>query len=140
MSVFSMTINNAPMNVEPIPGESLRFYVESESEPGTKHLVDLTENRGSGKCSCQSFQFQCELNLKEGKAPFSRGEPIVNLRGLISWPDATVCKHISAVHALLLKKLLSQASSRAAGKASSAKSLASPRSRTTTAPATAEPF
>jgi len=128
------------MNVEPIPGESLRFYVESESEPGTKHLVDLTENRGSGKCSCQAFQFQCEQNIKLGKPMFSRGEPIVNLRGLISWPDATCCKHIYQVQILLLTKLLSQASSRAAGKASLGKSSHSPRSRTTTESATAEPF
>lgn len=128
------------MNVEPIPGESLRFYVESESEPGTKHLVDLSLNRGSGVCSCKAFEFQCQQNIKLGKPMFSRGEPIVNLRGLISHPEATICRHISRVHSLLLEKLLSQASSRAAGKASLGKSLASHRSPTTTAPATAEPF
>ena len=114
------------MNVEPIPGHSLSFYVESESEPGTKHLVDLTENRGSGKCSCSAFTFQCEPNLKLGKPLFSRGEPIVNQRGKISHPEATICKHIEQVHHLLLEKLLSSASARAAGKPSSVRLSPSP--------------
>lgn len=126
------------MNVEPIPGHSLSFFVESESEPGTKHLVDLTENRGSGKCSCSAFTFQCEPNLKLGKPLFSRGEPMVNARGKISHPDGTICKHIAQVHALLLEKLLSQASARAAGRTSSVRLSPSPQTKPIPAPDSAE--
>ena len=126
------------MNVEPIPGHSLSFFVESESEPGTKHLVDLTENRGSGKCSCPAFTFQCEPNLKLGKPLFSRGEPMVNARGKISHPDGTICKHIAQVHALLLEKLLSQASARAAGRPSSVRLSPSPQTKPIPAPDSAE--
>lgn len=39
------------MKVEPVMGEPLRFWVESESSPGTRHLVDLLE----GACGCASY-------------------------------------------------------------------------------------
>lgn len=126
------------MNVEPIPNESLRFYVESESELGMKHLVDLSLNRGHGSCSCQAFSFICEPNLKAGKTRFSRGDPVVNQRGKISHPDQTACKHLEAVYRLLLEKLLSQASARAAGRPSSVRLSHSPQTKPIPAPDSAE--
>ena len=94
------------MSVEPIHGEVTRFYVHSESEPGIKHMVDLSFNGGSGSCSCSAFSFTCERNIKAGKPLFSRGSPIVNEKGGISWPDATICKHIEKVHQYLLPALM----------------------------------
>ena len=94
------------MSVEPIHGEVTRFYVHSESEPGIKHMVDLSFNGGSGSCSCSAFSFTCERNIKAGKPLFSRGSPIVNDKGGISWPDATICKHIEKVHQYLLPSLM----------------------------------
>ena len=47
------------MNVEPIPGELGRFYVDSKSRPGMKHLVDLRYRGESGNdkpkpaCLCE---------------------------------------------------------------------------------------
>ena len=92
--------------VELVPGELTRFHVQSESEPGIRHMVDLAFNGGSGFCSCQAFSFTCERNIKAGKPLFSRGNPIVNEKGGISWPDATICKHIEKVHQYLLPTLL----------------------------------
>ena len=92
--------------VEPVPGELTRFYVQSESDPNTRHMVDLAFNGGSGFCSCQAFSFTCERNIKAGKPLFSRGNPIVNEKGGISWPEQTICKHIEKVHQYLLPTLL----------------------------------
>lgn len=111
------------MNIEPVAGESLRFYVQSRSDPGIRHMVDLSLNQGNGFCSCQGFSFVCEKNIKAGKTLFSRGSPVVNPRGKISFPEATICPHIEAVHRLLLEKLLRQAAARAAGKSSARSSV-----------------
>ena len=92
--------------VEPIPGEHTRFYVRSESKPGTRHLVDLSLNGGSGFCDCQAFSFRCEKNIKAKKPLFSMGEPIVNKQGKISYPNQTICKHVRLVQEYLLPRLL----------------------------------
>ena len=92
--------------VEPVPGELTRFYVQSESDPNTRHMVDLAFNGGSGFCDCQAFSFRCEKNIKAGKPLFSMGEPIVNPKGGISYPDQTICKHLRRVQEYLLPTLL----------------------------------
>jgi hypothetical protein len=45
-----------------------RFWVESRSEPGHSHLVDLVANGGRGECGCDHWKFRCQPAIKEGKA------------------------------------------------------------------------
>ena len=40
------------IRVAPIPGEPLRYWVQSRSHPQKPHVVDLSEHGGRGKCSC----------------------------------------------------------------------------------------
>lgn len=101
--------------VEPT-GEPLRFRVASTSNPGTHHLVDLSFNHGSGFCDCEAFAFQCEKNIKKGKALYSRGEPTIGRGGKISWPEATICRHIQLVHQYLLENLLKRVSGNGIGR------------------------
>lgn len=80
------------LRVEPIEGElGLRFWVESESDPETSHLVDISLNGGIGSCSCASYRCRnanaVELALLEKKP----------LSSCIGRKEYT-CKHIRAVH------------------------------------------
>lgn len=45
-----------------------RFWVESRSEPGHSHLVDLTTHNGKGECGCDNWKFRCQPAIKEGRA------------------------------------------------------------------------
>lgn len=56
-----------PDGVEPIPGEPLRFFVKSRTNPKQKYLVDLEECGFSGGCGCQNFQFTHLPKLKEDR-------------------------------------------------------------------------
>lgn len=70
-----------PVKVTPIQGEALRYIVSSRSERGNHHMVDLSENKGNGECSCIDFITRRNVALKEGKPRFSA---------------ATMCYHIKA--------------------------------------------
>jgi hypothetical protein len=41
-----------------IPGEPLRFHVQSRTRADLKHLVDLMELNGRGRCSCEHFEYR----------------------------------------------------------------------------------
>ena len=71
--------------VEPILGETMRFWVQSSGE--FPHLVDMNEYHGNGECSCGDF--------KHKKKPMyvKNGKQIINY-GLA---DTTRCKHINSV-------------------------------------------
>ena len=92
-------------DVEPIPGELTRFYVKSGSKPDSRHLVDLSIDNGQGYCDCEAHAFICQRNRKLGKAPYSRGGPVLKGRK-ITYPDATICPHVLKVYEHLLPKLL----------------------------------
>lgn len=47
------------MTVRPVEFERLRFWVDSESQPGVVHLVDLDDD---GKPGCSCHDFQCRNN------------------------------------------------------------------------------
>lgn len=55
------------MNVTPDSSRG-RFWVESRSEPGHSHLVDLTANGGKGECGCDNWKFRCQPAIKDGKS------------------------------------------------------------------------
>ena len=71
--------------VEPIIGETMRFWVQSSGE--FPHLVDMNEYKGNGECSCNDFK------CKKKPMYVKNGKQIVNY-GLA---DTTRCKHINSV-------------------------------------------
>lgn len=82
------------MNVEPFDS-ALRFLVESDAqklqgEP-IKHVVDLGEFEGYGRCSCQHFDFR----FREG----------LETKELAPGP-AHRCKHINAAREFLADALI----------------------------------
>jgi hypothetical protein len=46
--------------VEDIEGEPLRFLVDSRSRVEMKHLVDLEELNGRGRCGCEHFSIRLD--------------------------------------------------------------------------------
>ena len=58
--------------VHPIPGEPLRFWVDSFTDTRTRYLVDLEELGFHGWCSCQNFEKKrfprLKQDLREGRA------------------------------------------------------------------------
>lgn len=54
------------MNVTPDNSRG-RFWVDSRSEAGHSHLVDLTAHNGTGKCGCDQWKFRCQPAIKDGK-------------------------------------------------------------------------
>lgn len=73
--------------VEEVPGEAFRFRVESISEPGLWHLVDLTERGGHGMCDCKFFQAVANPNFRR----HGRWIPYAPQRHGVS-----ECKHLAA--------------------------------------------
>lgn len=87
------TINIMPqakdtIKVKPIPGEALRYQVESWQASKYPHVVDLMENNGNGSCDCKDFLTRCEPNYKEERKIVEYGFP-----GNPN-PKRTRCKHI----------------------------------------------
>lgn len=68
------------LEVRPIPGEPLRFHVESVSKPEEPHLVDLAANNGFGACSCQDFTLRREAFLASGAPPQTNRTACAHLR------------------------------------------------------------
>ena len=69
------------LRVEPIPGEPLRFRVQSVSDPETMHMVDLGLNDGGGFCDCMDFCARRDGFLKATRLPYQ---------------DRTACSHVKA--------------------------------------------
>lgn len=69
------------VRVQPIPGEALRYWVESWTNATRPHLVDLAEHFGNGSCSCTDFLTRRQPAIVEGKRLFT---------------DATSCRHVTA--------------------------------------------
>lgn len=66
------------------------WQVESDSENGLPHLVDLSSYSGNGACDCRDFVFRKEPDLRLGRRP----SPI------------TRCKHIKAAREALLNECI----------------------------------
>jgi len=76
-----------PPWVEEDGNAPFRYRVESQSEPGRIHLVDLTGRHGFGACDCDHFHFTANPTYKEKGLyiPYEAGRAGV-----------TECKHIRA--------------------------------------------
>src|ERR1041384_262559 len=73
-----------------IPHEILRYFVESDTKPGEKYLVDLCPYWGIGCCDCPHFRIRIEPHLTD--------KPID--------PEAWRCKHIKAAREYLANQLI----------------------------------
>jgi len=81
------------VKVQAIPGETMRFHVESWSSPQKPHLVDLLEYDGAGACSCTDWSTRRGPAIKAGCLP-----------GL---PE-TMCRHVAVARRVFLNQLLRQ--------------------------------
>lgn len=54
--------------VDPVPGEPLRYYVQSRSRRNIKHLVDLAECGYNSACSCEAFQMRLLPQMRKDRA------------------------------------------------------------------------
>jgi hypothetical protein len=50
--------------VSEVEGEPFTYRVESRSEPGLAHTVDLTQRGGHGACTCAFFQIRAAANFR----------------------------------------------------------------------------
>lgn len=77
------------VKVRAIPGEAMRYQVESWQRPDLFHVVDLSNHGGNGECDCRDFLTRCEPNLKSNGGRWVHygfpGQPN---------PDRTQCRHI----------------------------------------------
>lgn len=82
------------MNVQPIPGEGLRFHVESQTMPGQHYVCDLSENQGHGECCCKRYTTTAGPRIR-------KGEPL--------WTERTACAHLRACWRWWAKETLTRA-------------------------------
>lgn len=55
------------MDVELIPGEAFRVYVQSSSRQGLKFLVDWEAFDFNGQCSCEHFSMTLIKDVRAGR-------------------------------------------------------------------------
>ena len=72
--------------VHQIPGEPLRFRVDSDRAGISPYLVDLAENDGWGQCDCKHWQCRVAPLVRDG--------------------ERASCKHVQRARSFLLDKLL----------------------------------
>jgi len=79
-----------PPWVEPDGSAPFRYRVESQSNPETWYLVDLTARGGHGQCSCVDFQTRANPNFRRhgNWIPYAPGRH-----------GCSECKHIAAAFA-----------------------------------------
>ncbi len=94
------------VRVQAIPGESMRYWVESWQSADTQHTVDLLEHDGNGQCSCRDF-LRCLRNMKDGHKKIPYGYP-----GL-PHPNRTQCRHIYCARMKFTADVLTEMSRRA---------------------------
>ena len=86
-----MSRSKRSVKVAEIPGELMRFRVESWSNPQKPHLVDLLARKGFGECSCTDWVTRRAVNARNG-APMGT--------------DETMCRHVKVARLYFLNKLL----------------------------------
>lgn len=86
-----MPAHNKTVRVREIPGEVMRFHVESWSHPQRPHVVDLLAHTGRGECSCTDWQTRRGPAIKAGA---SQGSP------------EALCRHVKVARVYFLNKLL----------------------------------
>lgn len=76
--------------VAEVPGEKMRFHVESWSRENRPHLVDLLAHAGLGECSCKDWQTRAWPRIRDGET------------------NGTRCRHITAARDYFLNALLAR--------------------------------
>lgn len=79
------------MKVTPLDGLD-RFHVQSAHNPDQEYLVDLSENKGIGKCSCLHHHY--------------RIQPMIDARLNTDDPDRLRCQHVIEARKYLGKELV----------------------------------
>ena len=79
------------VRVEAIPGELMRYRVESWSSAKRPHTVDLLANDGAGECSCADWGTRRGPAIKAGGFPGTA---------------PTMCRHVTAARLHFLNRLL----------------------------------
>ena len=88
--------------VDEIPGEAMRFRVESRGSPEFPHTVDLLAHGGLGECSCRDWEIVCFPNYRQGGRRIGAGPR--KSRD----PQRTRCCHVEAARELFLNELLAR--------------------------------
>jgi hypothetical protein len=88
-----MSRHDKTIRVAEIPGELMRFRVESWSNPQRPHTVDLLSQKGFGECSCTDWVTRRAINARNGAAMGT---------------EATMCRHIKAARLFFLNRLLTR--------------------------------
>lgn len=87
-----MSKHDGTVRVQAIPGETMRFHVESWSSPSRPHTVDLLAREGAGECSCKDWQTRRGPAIKRGERA------------------GIFCKHVLAARRYFLDGLLKRLS------------------------------
>lgn len=92
---MSTTTTTTPptVRVDPIPGEVLRYHVQSWSNPNAPHMVDLSLYGGNGECSCRDFT--------------TRRRPAI-LAGAVLFTRKTSCRHVIAARKYFTQETLGE--------------------------------
>jgi hypothetical protein len=81
--------------MKPRPYDSpTRYLMDSETNKGEVHLIDLTANDNIGECSCQHYTLKIQPEMESNEA------------GRKSDPDRYRCKHIKRVREYLFNHVL----------------------------------
>ena len=79
-------------------GERFTYLVESSTEPGMGHVVDLTANGGLGVCTCENYRFRIARIQRTGE--------------YIEWrpgrKGCSECRHIYAARRQMIRKKLNK--------------------------------
>lgn len=82
------------MRVAEMAGEPFRYHVESHSEPGMAHTVDLAQMGGLGSCTCPNYEYRVYQVQRKGR--------------YIEWrpgrKGCSECRHIWAARRHFLEK------------------------------------
>lgn len=63
------TLSQLVDGVQPVPGESLVYLVQSKSRPSVIHRVDLGCYCGTGRCGCEHFATKLNPKIRDGAMP-----------------------------------------------------------------------
>lgn len=91
-----MSAATRTVNVRPIPGEAMCYFVESWSSPNRPHRVELRAYGGMGECSCKDWQTRRGPLIKKMNAAHTTKPGALG----------TLCRHTSAARWHLINSIL----------------------------------
>lgn len=84
--------------VSEVEGTPFTYRVQSRSEPGMAHTVDLTQRGGHGCCSCTFFTMVANPNFKRHRnfIPYNKGR-----HGVSECPHICAAREYCHVHTII---------------------------------------